>query len=166
MEAANRGAKEAGGLSAGANIKLPHEQQPNPYLDKVVTFYYFFVRKVILVKYSCAFVVLLLAHQVPLSAGAFLLGNGMEQLGPLVFLLYAVILAVLGAALWRKWKGARRAGIVLTAAGLALALPAISSAVVDGRAFAILREGLQIIVRVIAIHYLSQEPVKEWFAVK
>jgi len=90
----------------------------------------------------------------------------MEQLGPLVFLLYAVILAVLGMALWWRWKGARRAGIVLAAAGVALALPAISSAVVDERAFAILREGLQIIVRVIAIYYLSQEPVKEWFAVK
>jgi len=115
---------------------------------------------------SCALVVLLLAHRVPLSAGAFLLGNGMEQLGPLVFLLYAVILAVLGMALWRRWKGARRAGIVLAAAGVALALPAISSAVVDERAFAILREGLQIILRVIAIYYLSQEPVKEWFAVK
>jgi uncharacterized protein (TIGR00730 family) len=58
MEAANRGAKEAGGLSVGCNIILPHEQDPNPYLDRVVTFYYFFVRKVMLVKYSYAFVIL------------------------------------------------------------------------------------------------------------
>jgi uncharacterized protein (TIGR00730 family) len=58
MEAANRGAKEAGGMSVGANIVLPHEQKPNPYLDRVVTFYYFFVRKVILVKYSYAYIVL------------------------------------------------------------------------------------------------------------
>lgn len=56
MEAANRGCKEAGGLSIGANIKLDHEQQPNPYLDKHVEFEHFFVRKVMLVKYSCAFV--------------------------------------------------------------------------------------------------------------
>lgn len=58
MEAANRGAKEGQGLSMGAAIVLPAEQKPNPYLDKVVTFYYFFVRKVILVKYSLAFVVM------------------------------------------------------------------------------------------------------------
>ena len=58
MEAANRGAREAGGRSIGCNIELPHEQRPNPYLDRFVTFRYFFVRKVMLVKYSVAFVVL------------------------------------------------------------------------------------------------------------
>lgn len=58
MEAANRGAKDAGGMSIGCNIVLPHEQQPNPYLDKFIEFKYFFVRKVMLVKYSQAFVVL------------------------------------------------------------------------------------------------------------
>ncbi len=58
MEAANRGAKEAGGLSLGCNITLPHEQKPNPYLDKFIQFEHFFIRKVMLVKYSSAFVVL------------------------------------------------------------------------------------------------------------
>ena len=58
MEAANRGAREAGGRSIGCNIELPHEQRPNPYLDRFVTFRYFFVRKVMLVKYSVAFVVM------------------------------------------------------------------------------------------------------------
>ncbi len=58
MEAANRGAQEAGGLSIGCNIELPHEQQPNPYLDHWVDFRYFFVRKVMLVKYSTAFVLM------------------------------------------------------------------------------------------------------------
>ncbi|MEO6597745.1 MAG: TIGR00730 family Rossman fold protein [Planctomycetota bacterium] len=58
MEAANRGARDAGGLSVGCNITLPHEQQHNPYLDRFVEFRYFFVRKVMLVKYSYAFVVM------------------------------------------------------------------------------------------------------------
>ena len=58
MEAASRGAKEAGGLSIGCNIRLPKEQKPNAYIDRMVEFDHFFVRKVMLVKYSCAFVVL------------------------------------------------------------------------------------------------------------
>ena len=58
MEAANRGAREAGGRSIGCNIQLPHEQHPNPYLDLFVEFPHFFVRKVMLVKYSYAFVAL------------------------------------------------------------------------------------------------------------
>ena len=58
MEAANRGAREAGGASVGCNIKLEFEQDPNPYMDKWVTFKYFFVRKVLLMKYSYAFVVM------------------------------------------------------------------------------------------------------------
>ncbi|MBN1164374.1 MAG: TIGR00730 family Rossman fold protein [Candidatus Krumholzibacteriota bacterium] len=58
MEAANRGAQEGKGLSIGLNIDLPHEQEPNPYIDKMITFRYFFVRKVIFVKYSIAFVIM------------------------------------------------------------------------------------------------------------
>jgi uncharacterized protein (TIGR00730 family) len=58
MEAANRGAKEAGGCSIGCNIELPREQRPNPYLDRWITFRHFFVRKVMLVKYSYAFIAL------------------------------------------------------------------------------------------------------------
>ncbi len=58
MEAANRGAKEAGGFSVGCNIVLPEEQKINAYLDRWVTFKHFYVRKVMLVKYSYAFVVM------------------------------------------------------------------------------------------------------------
>jgi uncharacterized protein (TIGR00730 family) len=56
MEAANRGARDAGGHSVGCNIELPAEQKPNPYLDRWVTFRHFYVRKLMLVKYSYAFI--------------------------------------------------------------------------------------------------------------
>jgi uncharacterized protein (TIGR00730 family) len=60
MEAGNRGARRAGGKSVGLNIYLPHEQKGNPYIDpdKLITFDYFFVRKVMFVKYSQGFVVM------------------------------------------------------------------------------------------------------------
>ena len=58
MEAANRGAKEAGGTSIGLNIELPFEQHANPWLDEMIEFEHFFVRKVMLVKYSMGFVVM------------------------------------------------------------------------------------------------------------
>ncbi len=56
MEAANRGAKDADAPSIGLNIKLPREQDSNPYADTIIHFDYFFARKVMFVKYSCAFV--------------------------------------------------------------------------------------------------------------
>ena len=58
MEAANRGAFENGGESVGCNIKLPFEQKPNPYIQTSLTFNYFFIRKVVLVKYSYAFIIM------------------------------------------------------------------------------------------------------------
>src|SRR6478672_4575859 len=57
MEAANRGAFEAGKVSVGCNIELPFEQQPNPYLTKSLSFKYFFVRKTMFIKYSNAYII-------------------------------------------------------------------------------------------------------------
>jgi uncharacterized protein (TIGR00730 family) len=57
MEAANKGAREAGGRSIGCNIELPFEQGANPYVDTLINFRYFFVRKTMFVKYSCAFII-------------------------------------------------------------------------------------------------------------
>jgi len=58
MEAANKGTKRAGGHSIGLNIHLPCEQKPNPYIDTLLDFRYFFIRKVMFVKYAKAFVIL------------------------------------------------------------------------------------------------------------
>ncbi|HYG97256.1 MAG TPA: TIGR00730 family Rossman fold protein [Solirubrobacterales bacterium] len=58
MEAANRGAQEAGGESIGLNIELPHEQHPNPYLTRSLEFHYFFARKLMFVRYARAFVIM------------------------------------------------------------------------------------------------------------
>jgi uncharacterized protein (TIGR00730 family) len=58
MEAANRGAQDAHGRSVGLNIELPHEQRPNGYTDLALQFRYFFVRKLMFVRYACAFIVL------------------------------------------------------------------------------------------------------------
>ncbi|MCX7705986.1 MAG: TIGR00730 family Rossman fold protein, partial [bacterium] len=57
MEAANKGAFKAGGLSVGLNIELPKEQKPNKYISHLISFRYFFVRKVMFVKYAKAFVI-------------------------------------------------------------------------------------------------------------
>lgn len=58
MEGANKGASNAGAVSVGLNIELPFEQKPNPFANKLLNFRYFFVRKVMFVKYSIAFVIL------------------------------------------------------------------------------------------------------------
>ena len=110
------------------------------------------------------FAALVFAGYVPLSQGAFLIGGGAEQMGPVVFLLYAALNGALGYALWMGKRWSRRLAIFVAAAGIAVAVPAISSAFADERAWAMAREGLQIVVRVVIVYYLSQEPVKDWFA--
>lgn len=96
MEAANRGAHEAGGRSVGCNIALPFEQFPNRYLDRWVTCHYFFVRKVLLFKYSYAFVVLPggLGTLDELSEALTLIQTGKIKQFPVV---------LMGAAYWRPF---------------------------------------------------------------
>ena len=119
---------------------------------------------VVVASTSLALAILLIFGRTSLSAGAFLLGGGVEQLGPIAFVLYALLLLMLAYALWRRWRWARRATILVAVIGVAAAAPAISSAVMDSRFLAIAREGAQIMVRVMVVFYLSQEPVKDWFA--
>lgn len=115
---------------------------------------------------ALVFAGLLVVHAIPLSYGSVLLEGGLEQSGPIAFLLYGALTVALAFALWARHGWARRLTILLAGVGVVLAIPAISSAVVDGRAFAIGREGLQIMVRVAVIFCLSQEPVREWFAAR
>jgi uncharacterized protein (TIGR00730 family) len=101
MEAANRGAREAGGRSVGCNIELPNEQQPNPYLDRSVTCRYFFVRKVLLFKYSYAFVALPggLGTLDELAEALTLIQTGKIEEFPVV---------LLGTAYWRPFQALLR----------------------------------------------------------
>jgi hypothetical protein len=113
---------------------------------------------------ALALALLTVLGAVPLSYGSIVLAGGFEQYGPLAFLVYGALTAVIGAGVWKGLAWARRVGILLAAIGIVLTVPAISSAVVDGRTNAMVREGLQIVVRAAVIYCLSQEPVREWFA--
>jgi hypothetical protein len=115
---------------------------------------------------SFTFAALLVTTRVSLSAGAFLVGGGLEQLGPLVFLLNSAVTGLLAVGLWKGWRWSRLATILFAAAGVLLAVPATSSAVTDLRTLAVAREGLGIMARVVVIYYLTQEPAKEWFAAR
>ncbi len=96
MEAANRGAREAGGRSVGINIVLPFEQAPNRYCDRIVTCRYFFVRKVLLFKYSYAFLAL------PGGLGTLdELNEALTLIQTRKILHYPVVL--MGAAYWRGY---------------------------------------------------------------
>ncbi len=145
MEAANRGAKEAGGCSVGCNIKLPFEQVPNEYLDRSVTLYYFFVRKTLLVKYSYAFVVM------PGGAGTLdelfealtLIQTGKIQNFPIV---------IMGTEYWRELtdllnKMARLGTINAADVDLVYVTDSVEEAIEHIRAKAIEPFGLKRIVR-------------------
>lgn len=98
MEAANRGAKDVGGRSVGCNIELPFEQKHNPWLDRWVTMKYFFVRKVLLMKYSYGFVIM---------PGGF--GTLDEMFEALTLIQTKKVknfpVVVMGTAFWSEMKG-------------------------------------------------------------
>jgi len=113
---------------------------------------------------SFAFSIPIATGRLPLSAGSFLVGGGFEQLGPLAFVIYGLLSLLLAIGLWKRWSWTRRATILLAVIGIAVTVPAISSAVMDSRLLAIAREGLQIVARVMIVFYLAQDPVKDWFS--
>jgi uncharacterized membrane protein len=101
--------------------------------------------------------------RMPLASGAFLVGGELETAGPILFLLITIVFLIAAAGLWKLRNWSRHLAIGLAIIGLIQVTPAISSAVADGRIVAIVREGAQIIVRVIVIWYLLQEPVRDQF---
>lgn len=106
---------------------------------------------------------LVAAGKVPLAWGAPLL-NGLELMGPSIFLLAAVLIAAIGYGMLKLQRWSRLATIVLAAWVLAAAIPGLSSAVANIRPWAIARQGAVIIGSIMAIRYLIDAPVRSAFA--
>jgi uncharacterized protein (TIGR00730 family) len=146
MEGANRGAREAGGRSVACNIELPHEQAPNPYLDRSVTCRHFFVRKVLLFKYSYAFVALPggLGTLDELSEALTLIQTGKIEHFPVV---------LIGTDYWRGFQQmlarmATEGTIAASDLELMLVTDDISAAMMHIRRHAVDRFGLrQVVIR-------------------
>jgi len=100
---------------------------------------------------------------VPLSGGAFLWGGGLETYGPVIFLIGAALYARVAWGVWRMTRWSRYLAITVAALGVYLLVPGISAAVIDLRSFAIATDGLQIMLRVMAIWYLLQPAAREAF---
>jgi hypothetical protein len=100
---------------------------------------------------------------VSFASGSYLL-SGLETMGPLIYLLVAAGLALLGYGLWRGWGLARRMGVV--AAGLLIAgtVMPVSAAVAYGQVLGMVVHGAKIIAAIVVIRYLLLEDVVEWFA--
>ena len=145
MEAANRGAKEAGGRSVGCNIELPFEQKANDYLDRCVRMHYFFVRKVLLLKYSYAFVFLQGGAGTldELSEALTLIQTGKIKNFPIV---------IMGTDYWRELlsmleKMARTGMIAAADLNLLYATDSVEAAIEHIRAKAIAPFGLRRVAR-------------------
>ena len=106
---------------------------------------------------------LTLAGTIPLAYGRYLVGPGMETLGPFIFLFYAVVMTATAWGMSRLRNWARHITIVFAALGVYFAVPAVSAAVISGELLPSIREGLQVILRIAAIWYLVQQPTRELF---
>ena len=107
---------------------------------------------------------LLVRGSIAMSSGAWLIGGGLEILGKWIFILYAALHAACGIGLLRLNKWALRLSSLLLLWGLIQVTPAISSAVADSRIYAIVREGAQILWRVVALRYVWMGSTKDAFS--
>ena len=107
--------------------------------------------------------VLTLAGTIPLAYGRYLVGAGMETLGPFIFLAYAAVMTVTAWGMLRLKNWARHITIVLAALGVYFAVPTVSAAAISADLLPTIREGLQVILRIAAIWYLVQQPTRELF---
>lgn len=112
---------------------------------------------------SAFYAALIGTGSIAMSRGAWVVGGGLEILGPGIFALYALVHLACAAGLWRMNKWALRLSSLLLLYGLVQVTPAISSAVAESRVPAIAREGAQILIRAAALWYLWQEPTRDAF---
>jgi hypothetical protein len=111
-----------------------------------------------------AFALLTWRGVVPLASGAFLVGAGLELYGPLMFVIFAFLFARAGFGLLRLSRWSRYLVILLAGLGIYLLIPTLSSAVMEFRVQALVRDGAQVMVRGAVIWYMLQPPVRDVFA--
>ena len=109
------------------------------------------------------FFIVTFAGAIPLAYGRYLVGPGMETLGPFVFLLFGLVMALTAFGMLRLRNWARHVSIVFAAIGVFFSVPTVSAAVISGEFFATLREGAQVIARTAVIWYLLQQPTRDAF---
>lgn len=112
---------------------------------------------------AAIYAVLLAREGIAMSSGAWLIGGGFEVMGKWIFALYAALHAACGVGLLRMQRWALRLTSLLILWGLIQVTPAISSAVADSRVYAIIREGAQILWRVVALRYVWMESTRDAF---
>ncbi|HEX6878832.1 MAG TPA: hypothetical protein VF135_00580 [Terriglobales bacterium] len=111
-----------------------------------------------------AYALLLARGTIAMSSGAWLIGGGFEIMGKWIFVLYGALHAACGVGLLRLQKWALRFSSLLLVWGVIQVTPAISSAVADSRVYAIIREGIQILWRVVALRYIWLQSTRDAFS--